>query len=484
MRLLLPVLLPLAGCVAGAADSGSAARESAAWNRFRGPNGTGIAEGDRYPTELGPAADALWSREFPEGFSSPILSRTRVFLTGVEDERLFTYALDRASGETLWKREAPRPRRTEFLVVNHPAAASAAVDEDTVVVFFDEYGLLAYDHEGAELWRLPLGPFNNVYGMGASPILVDDVVVLACDQSTDSYVIGVSKEDGRVLWRQERPSAISGHCTPVVHHIAEGRDEVLLPGSYLLDAYDARTGERLWWIRGLPSEMKSVPMLLGDVLWTHGFASPLNNRGQQIALPPFDRALVEMDVGGDGYLQAAEIADAKVQNLFVFFDLDGDGRLGDGEWQKARDALAAVNSAMAIRLGGRGDLTDTNVLWRVYRDIPQLPSPLVYASTYYMLGDQGGLLTTLDPDTGERLEKGRLEAAVDAYYASPVAADGKVYLLSEAGLLTVLAAGQGIETLHTADFDERCYATPALEDGRVWLRTERHLYCFGLAPNT
>jgi hypothetical protein len=317
--------------------------------------------------------------------------------------------------------------------------------------------------------------------MGASPILVAGVVVLACDQSSGSYVLGVSACDGRVLWRQESPRAISGHCTPVVHRAADGRDEVLLPGSYLLDAYDARTGERRWWVRGLPSEMKSVPVVLGDSLFTHGYASPLNDRGQQIRLPPFAQALEELDGDGDGRIRAVELTIERVQPIFVFFDLDADGSLDGAEWSQAQDALAALNSAMRIRLGGRGDVTDTNVVWSAYRDVPQLPSPLVYDATYYMLADQGGLLTLLDPDSGERLDKARLEHGVDAYYASPVAADGKVYLLSEAGLLTVLAAGRQLETLHTADFGERCYATPALEGGRVWLRTERHLWCFGPA---
>jgi len=96
-----------------------------------------------------------------------------------------------------------------------------------------------------------------------------------------------------------------------------------------------------------------------------------------------------------------------------------------------------------------------------------------------MLDDQGGLLTILDPATGELVEKGRLEKGMDAYYASPVAGDGKIYLLSEAGLVNVLGVGEGLEPLYSADFGEACYATPALEDGFLWLRTATKLYCFG-----
>jgi outer membrane protein assembly factor BamB len=478
-RSLLATLLALSlpGCI-NPPTASSTNDASAVWSRFRGPNGTGLARGE-YPAEIGPDVNVLWAREFHSGQSSPVLSKECVFLTGVEDERLFTYALDRDTGATLWKREAPRPRRTRLHPKNHAAAASAAVDKDSVVVFFDEYGLLAYDHEGQERWRLPLGPFDNVYGMGASPIIVGDVVVLACDQSTDSYVLGVSKQTGDVLWKVGRPQAVSGHCTPVVHHTPEGRAQVILPGSYLLDAYDAQTGERVWWVRGLPGEMKSVPVLLGETLWTHGFASPVNNQGNQIEYPPFAEALVLMDADKDGSISAPEIEEQRVQQLFVFFDLDGDEKLDEVEWEGTRASLASVNSAMAIRVGGKGDRTDDAVQWRYHRSIPQLPSPLVVEGVYYLLGDQGGLLTALAAGSGEPLERSRLKDAVDSYYAAPVAGGGHVYLLSESGILSVLSAGGSLDPIHTMEFGEPCYATPALEDGRIWLRSQTRLYCFG-----
>ena len=265
----------------------------------------------------------------------------------------------------------------------------------------------------------------------------------------------------------------------MVHRTAEGRDQVLLPGSYLLDAYDAATGERLWWVRGLPGEMKSVPVLLGDTLWTHGFASPLNNLGNQIEFPPFESALETMDSDKDGRISEHEIPDKRVQQLFVFFDPDGDGFLDEAEWEGTRASLASVNSAMAIHVGGKGDRTADAVQWRYHRSIPQLPSPLVYEGVYYLLADQGGLLTALSAGSGEQLNRSRLKDAVDSYYAAPVAGGGHVYLLSESGILSVLPAGGDLAPIHTVEFDEPCYATPALEDGRIWLRTQSRLYCFG-----
>ena len=449
------------------------------WNRFRGPNGVGIAPSGKYPAEIGPRVRVLWQRELPPGHSSPVLSKKRVFLTALEGEELVTLALERASGEIAWRRPAPRPRRTRFHADNHPAAPSAAVDADTVVVFFDEFGLLAYDHAGNERWRVALGPFDNVYGLGASPILVGEVVVLACDQSTNSFVAGFSKRDGKELWRTPRPQAVSGHCTPVERRAADGRVEVVLPGSYLLDAYDALTGARRWWVSGLPAEMKSVPVLLGDRVYVHGYNSPLNELGNLVELAPFAEALEQCDADDDGRIAAAEVPDERVRGYFEFYDLVADGKLDGPEWEGLRFSLAAVNSAQCILLGGEGDVTATNVVWRHHRGVPQLPSPLVHDGVYWMLADQGGLVTQLEARTGEVLQKERLTHALDAYYAAPVAGDGKVYLLSQGGTLSVLTGARGLDLLHVARFEEPCYATPALEDGRIWLRTEKRLYCFG-----
>ena len=461
------------------APSTSISTATGDWNRFRGPNGTGLASDGSYPSQIGPGQNVLWERSFPAGQSSPVFSAEHLFLTGVEDEKLYTYALDRRTGETVWQREAPRPRRTTFHAKNHAAAASAAVDGDTVVVFFDEFGMLAYDHAGEELWRLPMGPFNNIYGMGSSPVLVDDAVVLGCDQAAGSFVICVAKRTGEVLWKVDRPQSISGHCTPVIYVTEEGKKQILLPGSYSLDAYDAETGKRIWWVSGLASEMKSVPVLLGDTLWIHGYGGPFNDQGKQIVLPPFAQALEEMDKNGDGLIARTEIENRSVSRWISFVDPSQDGALDATEWIGARAFFAATNSAMAIKVGGEGDVTEKNVLWRYYRSIPQLPSPLIFEDAYYLLSDQGGLLTTLSAQTGELVEKGRLDKAVDNYFASPVGGDGKVYIISESGILTVLAREKGFEPIHTVDFDSPCYATPALVDNRVWIRTQDRMYCFG-----
>src|SRR5918994_3715918 len=157
----------------------SACAPAVGWTRFRGPNGSGLSDTRRLAAAFGPSQNVVWKTDLPEGFSSPIISGDRIFLTGFRDESLLTLAVDRASGRVLWEAEAPRDRKEKLDPRNHPAAASAATDGQSVFAFFGDYGLLAYDVNGGELWRRPLGPFNNIYGMGASPVVVDDAVILA-----------------------------------------------------------------------------------------------------------------------------------------------------------------------------------------------------------------------------------------------------------------------------------------------------------------
>ena len=136
---------------------------------------------------------------------------------------------------------------------------------------------------------------------------------------------------------------------------------------------------------------------------------------------------------------------------------------------------------MAVKLGGEGDVTGTNVLWRHYKSLPNVPSPLHYNGVVYLM-KEGGILTALDAADGKVLKQGRLPGALDYYYASPVAADGKLFATSQAGHVTVVkAAGAEWEVITRNDMDDECFATPALVDGHIYLRTRSALYCFAKA---
>ena len=441
------------------------------------------------PTRFGPDHNVVWKTVVPRGYSSPVLSDDGVFLTGVEDGRLYSLAFGRRAGVEWWRREAPRPRKEKLDSRNHPAAASAVTDGDTVYSFFGDFGLLAYDFDGNERWRLPLGPFNNSYGTGASPIVVGDLVVLVCDQRTNSFIVAVDQKTGRVRWRKARPNAVSGHSTPVVYYARDGTKQILAPGSFRMDAYQAHTGESVWWVNGLPSEMKSVPVLGessgGPTVYVAGYNVPANDAGQQVTVPPFSEVVAAHDTNRDARLSRDELPPGPLRQLVGFSDRNRDGRLDAGEWRLYAAAHASENGLRAIRLEPegrpRGDRTAVTLRWSYPRSVPQLPSPLLYQGVLYMIND-GGILTTLDSQTGEVVKRMRLRGGVDHYYASPVAADGKVYFVSLGGAVTVLRAGPKPEVLAVNELGEECYATPAIADGRLYVRTASMLYCFGSPP--
>ena len=166
--------------------------------------------------------------------------------------------------------------------------------------------------------------------------------------------------------------------------------------------------------------MKSTHVLHEGIIYINGYGSPLNQPGVQIKLPTFAKILETNDSDADKLISRPEMPRSRAAGFFEFVDLDGNGSLGKKEWGFLTAALASRNGLLAIRAGGRGDMTAKNVIWTYHRSIPQLPSPLLYGGVLYMLNDQGGLISTLKPATGERIERGRLKGASDNYYASPL----------------------------------------------------------------
>ena len=468
--------LLLAAVVAGPVVSLRAADD---WNRFRGPNGSGVIDAVGVPSTFGPETNVVWEATVPPGYSSPIIDGDRILLTAFEDGEFVTLSLDRESGRTLWRGAVARPREEVLDSRNHPAAPSVAIGPaGDVYAFFGEFGLVAYDREGAELWQHPLGPFNNVYGMGASPIVAEGFVILPCDQQRGSFLLAVDAATGEERWRVERTEAKSGHSSPVLYDAPDGPLQVLVVGSFLLTAYDVATGEKIWWVGGLPFEMKSTPVMDGDTLYVHGFATPLNQPGRQVDVTSWSETIAAHDADGDGLISPDEFPDERTRGFFDFVDLDVDGFLEEASWNYYAAAMASLNGMVAIRLGGSGDMTDESVVWRYHRSVPQLPSPLLYEGVLYMIND-GGIATSFEPETGEVITRGRIRGAIDSYYASPIAADGKVFFVSEMGKVAVVAPGGGFDVVALNDLGSPAYATPAIADGRIYIRTEETLWAFG-----
>ncbi|MEP6636226.1 MAG: PQQ-binding-like beta-propeller repeat protein [Acidobacteriota bacterium] len=479
------------------------------WSQFRGPNGSGVSTTTGLPEEFGPNKNVIWKTSLPPGHSSPVLTRNRIFVTAYSKEnatsgqqkqqasgasqinekqshKLLVICLDRATGKLLWQREVPRSRVGRLQNVNGPASPSPVTDGTNVYVFFQEFGLVSYDGAGRERWRLPLGPFNMFYGFGASPILVDDKVILPVDQdSPSSYLIAVDKNSGHRRWRVERPVIISGYSTPIVYQPSHGPKQIVIPESFQLSAYSVADGKRVWWVRGLACEMKSIASNDGEYLYINGWGFPQNQPGQQVPTIPFEEALTRYDKNGDREIAKAEVSTEATESIgkmlrdaFEAFDMNRDDKLNDKDWEVFRGMMASENGLLAIKLGGKGDQTATAIRWRYQKPVPQVPSTLLYKGVLYMVNDSG-ILVSFDPATGKVIKQGRLRGAIDKYFSSTVAADDKVFLIGQGGAVSVLKAGGDWEVLSVNELDDECFATPAISDGRIYIRTRSALYCFG-----
>ena len=448
---------------------------AADWTQFRGPNGDGISDSKGYPEHFDSEKNLLWKTPLPQGHSSPVIAGDHIFLTAFEGKKLITMCLERSTGKILWRREAPRDREEYFQQTHGPASPTPVTDGTNVYVFFGDFGLLSYGSDGQERWRLPLGPFNNVNGHGSSPILAQGKLVLLCDQDTGSYLIAVDPANGRVLWKTLRPEYTRGYATPGLYQPKNGPAELIVPGSFEVASYAVETGEKLWWVRGMAWQLKCVPLIDGDRIFVNGWEIG-GDQDQRSAVPEFADMLAEFDKDHDGKLSAAEMPANYGAGWFGDNDLDHSRYIDQREWRFYQIRHAAENCLVAIRAGGRGDVTKSHVLWRYRKALPNTSSPLLYHGVIYLVRD--GILTSLNPENGEIYKQARLAGALGRYWSSPVAGDGRIFVASEEGKVVVLRAAPEWEIVAINDLGEDTFATPAMVDGRLYVRTRAALYCF------
>jgi outer membrane protein assembly factor BamB len=448
-------------------------RADAQWARFRGPNGSGVDLSAGYPVEFSPTKNVAWKASVPYGQSSPVVVGNRLFGTASEADRLITFCLDTRTGREVWRRDVRRERVQGAYKANDPASPTPAADETGVVAFFPEFGLVSYNNDGQVRWTTRLGPFKNFYGMAGSPIIEGNTVALVCDQQAGSFVIALDRSTGRQLWKTGRPGISVGWSTPMVFRPDANRADLIVLGTTRLDAYDLASGAQRWWLPLASEGALGTPLALGDTLMisTTGSNEP--------AMPTFASLLSKYDKDKDGRLSFEEFrGDADMGEHFGWIDENDDKFIVAQEWNIARSLGVGAWGAIAVRPGNaRGQLEAAAVQWRVQRNIPYIPTPLLYQGVYYLV-KTGGIITSLDPATGRILKVGRSSGALGEYYASPVAADGKVFLANTEGKITVLKAGAEWEVLAVNEMDDEISATPALSGGRIYVRTRGALYCF------
>jgi outer membrane protein assembly factor BamB len=453
-----------------------AASLDAQWTQFRGPNGSGVDTSAGYPTEFSPTKNVAWKVAVPYGQSSPVVVGARLYLTASVGDQLITMCLDKHTGKELWRREVKRARTAGAYKANDSASPTPAADERGVVAFFPEYGLVSYTSDGQLLWTSPMGPFRNFYGMAASPIIAGGLVVQVCDQQAGSFVIALDRATGRQRWRNERPGMRIAWATPVVLRSTSAGAELIVQGSTRLDAYDLASGSQRWWVTTGAGDPLGTPVVHGDTVIVSTLASSTPT------LPAFASTLAQYDKDKDGRLSHAEFKDDKdFGEHFGFVDANNDGFIISDEWNAANEAYVGEYGAVAVRPGSAtGRLEPAAIQWRFRKNVPYIPALLVYKDVLYMV-KTGGIVTSLDPTTGRLLKEGRSPGALGEYFASPVAADGKVYLASTEGKITVLQAAGEWKLLGVNDLAEDVHATPALSEGRIYVRTRGAMYCFSAA---
>jgi len=320
-----------------------------------------------------------------------------------------------------------------------------------------------------------LGPFQDEYGAGSSPVVIDDKVILNQDHDVGSFLAAFDCASGKIVWKTARPDAVRSYSTPAVW-VRNGRKELLVAGALELAGYDSASGERLWWVNGLARIVIPTPLPVEGIIYMASWA-PGGDAGRRLVLDPWRAALAKWDKNHDGKLAKAEIDDREVLDRFFRMDLDQNGVLDQKEWDRHAEVFQrAQNAILALKPSGHGQLGERAVVWKYSRGVPYVSTPLLANGILWMVKD-GGIVTKLDAASGRLLQEERVPG-IGNYFASPVAGDGKVYFAGEQGVVSVVAGAAEWQVLSSHEFHERIYATPAIDRGRIFIRSEQALYCF------
>ncbi|HWH68847.1 MAG TPA: PQQ-binding-like beta-propeller repeat protein [Candidatus Sulfotelmatobacter sp.] len=394
------------------------------WPQFRGPTGQGLSTETNLPIHWSATENLAWKTPIPgDSWSSPIVWNDRVFVTTATDNGVSCHVLclDRAQGKILWDKEVLRQATTGRKEDRNTYATPTPATDGTLIysAFFDGT-FVALDFSGSVVWTNRDYPFYSQHGLATSPILWQDLLIMARDASSpgenkklgwqepwnQSFVVALDKRTGKQRWKTFRGQSRIGHVVPLIHTDESGQTVVLSGAGDVVQAFAPNSGERLW--------------------------SSFNK--------------------GEGVVPSL----AAGQGL-VFTASGYSGR----------------ESIKAFRLGGHGDLQETNLAWEQRKGMPHVPS-LLYVKPHLFAVNDAGLSQCLKADTGEILWQERLGGN---FSASPVYADGKVYFLSDAGETTVVEAAPQFKVLAKNPLNEKCQSSMAVSQQRLFIRSAKHLFC-------
>ena len=386
------------------------------WTRFRGPNGSGLGEGS-FPVEW-KKSDFAWEIDLPgTGHGSPVLWEDKIFLLCGDEEsgNRMPVCVNAKDGEVLWKVEFD-PGNSKRHKFNSVASTTAAVDENQVYFTWgNKEGLtmVAFTHEGKKVWEQDLGPVSGGHGFGASPMVFGGIVVLNNDQegAENGSLLGLDRKSGEKVWEVERHSQRISYSTPCVFKASDTGKELLVFTN-----------------------------------WTHGFTAVDPSNGKVVSeVSAFDQEKAERAIGSP----------------FVFGDMIM-GTCGFTKYPK---------HAVAMRLTEKGGFEE---VWRIERSIPHIPSP-IYVNDLMFFWDDAGIVTCLEPESGEVIWRERVEAKGEVY-GSPVSDGKNIFAVDKEGMVSVIAASREFELLGQSELGDVCRAGPAISGGVMYVRTFGKLF--------
>ncbi len=387
------------------------------WPRWRGPAGNAVSSESPLPTRWSSMENVRWKvRIEGEGSSSPIVWDERVFVTSSIDygARRVLHCLNRLSGKSLWTKQLDDKNPELTSALTGHAAATPVTDGTHVVVLFGNAGAACFDFQGQQLWRRKFGEFDSELGLASSPIIYRDQVILVCDHDGNRFRTFDS----------------------------------------FIFALDLKTGEERWKTdrRGLYRSW-STPIVVPAAGGKEELI--VNAQDELRGYDPHTGRQLWSVHGMTGWVTPSPVFG--MGTIFATSGKDG--------------------PTMAIKPGGRDDVTESHVTWLHERGAPYVCSPLLYGQHLYVHNEQG-ILTCYQAAGGEVAYRERLPGK---FTASAVAGDGMVFFTNEAGDTYVVQAGPQFQILATSRLEEECLASPAISAGCLFLRTEHHLYCIGPA---
>jgi outer membrane protein assembly factor BamB len=480
---------------AGSGEVGPALRTPARpWPQFRGPGASGNGDGQGAPArwDLAAGGNVRFKTPIPGlALSSPIVFGDRIYVTtaisakgdntfrtglygdgtsvdDLSEHRFVLLALDTATGAVRWEREVARVVPT---VRRHLKSSLAnptpATDGDSVVVLFSTIGVLAaYDRDGNERWRRELGALDcndpqagaAEWGCASSPVLHDGLVFVQADHRRDSFLAAFRLADGSEVWRVARAEPSTWATPALLPAPGHQPSTELVTNGTTIRGYDPATGAELWRL-GPNSEVVVATPVIG----------PAPSGGASAAAPAAPPASGATTAPGSPGAAPGTPAITR----------DGDGSAPSLAYVTA--GYPPVRPVYAIRAGQRGDLSlpqgesaSPAIVWSHPRGGTYLPTPLLYRGHLYTLNNNG-LLTVYRADDGSEVHRARVGPSGTSFSASPVAADGRLYLAAEGGEVFVLAAAPDFGLLAVNPMQEVVMATPAIADGLLVVRTLGHL---------